>query len=139
MLQNEFPLEIKPFVCLENNAQRQRGQRYDGDLTFIQWSNDNLVFAFIPNTSNRPGSLASGSVITTASLDGNIRGQQHTTITGEVLRPDLVLKGSLTLFGDSAGIHRLFFAAHSKFRDLEAVGGQRAGKTRMGTQKQCTR
>jgi hypothetical protein len=49
------------------------------------------VFAYIPHTESRPGSLCSGSVITTASLDGNIRGQQHTTITGEVLRPDLVL------------------------------------------------
>jgi len=38
-----------------------------------------------------PGSAASGSVITVDGLDSNIRGQQHSTIDGRVLRPDLVL------------------------------------------------
>jgi len=34
---------------------------------------------------------ASGSIITTTSLDPNLRGQQHTRMDGSIIRPSLVL------------------------------------------------
>ena len=85
LLLDDFPEIVFPIRALENNAHRQRGQRYKGELTFIVWGTHKIVFPTIP------GSAASGHIITVTSLDSNIRGQNHTTIDGKVLRPDLVL------------------------------------------------
>ncbi len=85
LLLGDFPEVVHPVQALENSAHKQRGQRYRGELTFPTWTADKIVIATIP------GSAASGSVITVDGLDSNIRGQQHSTIDGRVLRPDLVL------------------------------------------------
>ncbi|MDO8301842.1 MAG: hypothetical protein Q7T18_01230, partial [Sedimentisphaerales bacterium] len=85
LLLEDFPEIVFPIRALENNAHRQRGQRYKGELTFIVWGTHKIVFPTIP------GSAASGHAIMVTSLDSNIRGQIHTTPEGKVLRPDLVL------------------------------------------------
>lgn len=85
LLLEDFRYTILPIRLLENNAHRQRGQRYRGELTHQIWGTHKIVFPTIP------GINASGHVITVTSLDSNIRGQQHTTIEGKILRPDLVL------------------------------------------------
>lgn len=85
LLLDDFPEIVFPIHSLENNAHRQRGQRYKGKLTYPTWGTHKIVFPTIP------GSAASGCVISVTSLDSNIRGQIHTTINGTVLRPDLVL------------------------------------------------
>jgi len=84
-LLEDFPEVVFPVQALENSAHRQRGQRYQGELTHPVWTADKIVIPTIPR------SAASGSVITVDGLDSNIRGQQHSTIKGQVLRPDLVL------------------------------------------------
>ncbi len=81
----DFPEVVHPIQALENSAHKQRGQRYQGELTFPIWTADRIVIPTIP------GSAAGGSVITVDGLDSNIRGQQYSTIDGRVLRPDLVL------------------------------------------------
>jgi len=81
----DFREVVFPIRALENSAHRQRGQRYKGELTHQVWGTHKIVFPTIP------GCVASGHVITVTSLDSNIRGQNHTTIAGKVLRPDLVL------------------------------------------------
>ena len=85
LLLADFPEIIYPIQCLENSAHRQRGQRYNGQLTYPVWGTHKIVIPTIP------GSIASGSVITVDSLDSNIRGQIHTTMDGKIIRPDLVL------------------------------------------------
>jgi len=85
LLLADFPEVVFPIQALENSAHKQRGQRYQGELTFPLWTSDKIVIPAIP------GSIASGSVITVDGLDSNIRGQQHSTIDGQVIRPDLVL------------------------------------------------
>ena len=85
LLLADFPEVVFPIQALENSAHKQRGQRYQGELTFPLWTADKIVIPAIP------GSVASGSVITVDGLDSNIRGQQHSTIDGQVIRPDLVL------------------------------------------------
>ena len=85
LLLKDFPEVILPIQKLENSAHKQRGQRYQGELTYPEWSAEKIVMPTIP------GSVASGSVITVESLDSNIRGQFHTTIAGQIVRPDLVL------------------------------------------------
>lgn len=84
-LLDDFPEVIYPIRCLDNNAHKQRGQRYNGELTYSIWGTHKIVLPTIPN------STSSGSVITVDSLDSNIRGQIHTTIDGYILRPDFVL------------------------------------------------
>ena len=79
----DFPEALYPIKCLERITQRQRGQTYQGVHTRIQWLSDRLVFPTIP------GSPSSGSIISSAGLEGgNIRGQSHSLPNGELLRPD---------------------------------------------------
>jgi hypothetical protein len=85
LLLADFPEIIYPIQCLENSAHKQRGQRYNGQLTHSVWGTHKIVIPTIP------GSGACGSVITVDSLDSNIRGQIHTTMDGKIIRPDLVL------------------------------------------------
>ncbi|OQA00220.1 MAG: Phage terminase large subunit (GpA) [Planctomycetes bacterium ADurb.Bin401] len=85
LLLADFPEIIYPIQQLENSAHKQRGQRYEGRLTYPVWGTHKIVIPTIP------GSISSGSVITVDSLDSNIRGQIHTTMDGKIIRPDLVL------------------------------------------------
>jgi len=84
-LLEDFPAAVYPLRCLENNARRQMGQHIDGWPTYCTWATDKLVFPTVE------GATASGSIITVTSLDSNIRGQQHTRMDGQVIRPSLVL------------------------------------------------
>jgi len=81
----DFPEAIFPIVKLENNARKQIGQLSDGEPTYITWASDKLVMPTIE------GSPSSGSIITVAGLDSNIRGQQHTKMDGTIVRPSLVV------------------------------------------------
>jgi len=85
LLQADFPEAIYPLRCLQNNARRQIGQHIDGRPTYSTWAVDKLVFPTVE------GSACSGSVIAVTSLDANMRGQQHTRMDGQVVRPSLVL------------------------------------------------
>lgn len=87
LLAQDFPSVCYPIQRLENNAKRCSGQLYHGQQTLITWTNDRLVLPHI----DRADSKANGSVITTAGLTGNLRGQSHTLPSGEILRPELVL------------------------------------------------
>jgi len=68
-------------------------------LTHVHWGQGKLVFPTLegddlPATLRQDGYEASpscGSIITTTSLDANLRGQQHTRADGSVIRPSLVL------------------------------------------------
>jgi hypothetical protein len=85
LLGSDFPEVVYPFRMLRNNARKQIGQHVDGELTHITWGADKLVFPTVN------GSKASGSIITTTGLDSNMRGQQHETMDGQILRPSLVI------------------------------------------------
>jgi hypothetical protein len=82
----DFPEILFPIRALERITSRQRGQRYQGIHTRIQWLDDLLVFP------RMPGSPASESVIFCCSLQGaEVKGPAHQTANGELRRPDLVL------------------------------------------------
>ena len=85
LLLADFPQAIHPLRCLQNNARRQIGQHIDGKPTYCTWAADKLVFPTVE------GSESSGAIIAVTSLDANMRGQQHTTMDGRILRPSLVL------------------------------------------------
>jgi len=86
LLLADFPEAIYPIRALGRIVNRQKGQRYRGEPTRIEWSTGKVVFPTIP------GSPASGAVVAAAGLKGSdIRGQTHTLPTGQILRPDLAI------------------------------------------------
>ncbi|MCD6369947.1 MAG: hypothetical protein J7L63_00395, partial [Thermoplasmata archaeon] len=99
LLLADFPEAVYPFRCLENSSKRQLQQHIQGRLTHVYWGQEKLVFPTIEG-EHLPAALrddgyeispSSGSIITTTSLDSNLRGQQHTRADGSVIRPSLVL------------------------------------------------
>lgn len=88
---NDRLAELFPDVCasirhIEGRAIRANSQTYQGVPTGVVWKSDELL---LPQMS---GSLSSGARFGVAGiLGGRIRGQNHTTNSGEVLRPDIVI------------------------------------------------
>jgi hypothetical protein len=99
LLAADFPEAVHPLRALENSSKRQLQQHCRGRLTHVHWGQNKLVFPTIegedlPTALREAGCLVSpscGSIITTTSLDANIRGQQHTRVDGSIIRPSLVL------------------------------------------------
>jgi hypothetical protein len=87
LLLADFPEICIPAKSLEGSNNRQKGQRwFNGDHTHIVWNKDEIIFP----TGHKQKS--EGIIITCAGLDGSdIRGQQHATRDGEIVRPDLVM------------------------------------------------
>jgi hypothetical protein len=85
-LHEDFPEVTYPIRCLERITNRQKGQKYQGVPTRIDWSSDRVVLPVIE------GSLASGTVISSSGMKGSdIRGQNYARADGQVVRPQLVL------------------------------------------------
>ena len=57
LLQADFPEVTYPIQCLERITNRQKGQKYKGEPTRIDWASDRIVLPTIA------GSKASGVVI----------------------------------------------------------------------------
>lgn len=99
LLLADFPEAVYPLRSLENSSKRQLQQHVEGRLTHVLWGQDKLVFPTV-ETEHLPRRLrdegyeqspSGGSIITTTSLDANMRGQQHTRADGSIIRPSLVL------------------------------------------------
>ena len=85
-LQEDYPEVTYPIQCLERITNRQKGQKYRGEPTRIEWAADKIVLPTIA------GSRASGVVITCCGMKGSdIRGQNHARADGQVVRPQLVM------------------------------------------------
>jgi len=99
LLLDDFPEAIYPLRCLENSSKRQLQQHIAGKLTHVHWGQDKMVFPSIegehlPRAMREDGievSPSAGSIITTTSLDSNLRGQQHTRPDRSIIRPSLAL------------------------------------------------
>lgn len=87
LLRGDYPEVCYPLYRLGPNSkyQKQDTQLLDGANTSAQIKADRIT---LPTVS---GSLASGATVKTLGLTGSIRGQVVTTLTGETIRPDLVL------------------------------------------------
>lgn len=85
-LGEDFPEVCVPVRALERIVLRQKGQKYQGEATRIEWLSDRVVLPMIP------GSAASGVVIACSGMKGSdIRGLNFSRPDGRVIRPDLVL------------------------------------------------
>ena len=86
LLADDFPEVCYPIRCLERITNRQKGQKYRGEPTRIEWTSDKIVLPTVE------GSRASGVVVTCSGMKGSdIRGQNHARADGRVVRPQLVL------------------------------------------------
>ena len=86
LLHADFPEVTYPIQCLERITNRQKGQKYQGEPTRIDWASDRIVLPTIA------GSKASGVVISSSGMKGSdIRGQNYARADGQVVRPQLVL------------------------------------------------
>ncbi len=85
-LKEDFPEVCYPIAKLERIVHRQKGQKYQGEPTRIEWLADRIVLPTIK------GSQASGVVISCSGMKGSdIRGQNYARPDGSVARPQLVL------------------------------------------------
>lgn len=85
-LAEDFPEVTFPIRALERITNRQKGQRYNGVSTRIEWAADKVVLPTIA------ASRASGAVISCSGMRGSdIRGQNHARSDGKVVRPQLVM------------------------------------------------
>ncbi len=85
-LAEDFPEVCFPIKALERITNRQKGQKYKGEPTRIEWAADKIVLPTIPNSN------ASGVVISCSGMKGSdIRGQNHARADGQVVRPALVM------------------------------------------------
>jgi len=80
-----FPNEIHGFPQLRGSNKKAQGQICCGQETAIHFGADKIIFPTIP------GSIASGAVISSCGITGDVRGQFHTRQDGTVIRPDLIL------------------------------------------------
>ena len=86
LLAADFPEVCFPIKALERITNRQKGQKFQGEPTRIEWSADKVVLPTVP------GSKASGVVISCSGMKGSdIRGQNHARADGKVVRPQLVM------------------------------------------------
>jgi hypothetical protein len=85
LLLADFPEVCVPIAKLEGRTARTNGQTYEGIPTSIKWLADAIRLPTIA------GSRASGSIISVCGITGDVRGQQETLPSGDVIRPDYVL------------------------------------------------
>jgi len=86
LIEADFPEVCYPIKALERITNRQKGQKYQGEPTRIDWASDRIVLPTIP------GSKASGVVISSSGMKGSdIRGQNYARADGQVVRPALVM------------------------------------------------
>jgi hypothetical protein len=82
-LADDFPEVCYPIYRLEGINQRAKGQLLDGAPTNIVWTDNEIV---LPTVAGRPGAIIGVGGLLTA-----VRGAQHTTETGEIIRPGVVM------------------------------------------------
>ncbi len=90
LLAEDFRGVCYPIRRLENNGRRCVGQLFNGERTSIVWGKTQLTFPTMPDSAC-DGLNVSGATVTVAGLTGALRGQSHTLVSGEVIRPELAL------------------------------------------------
>ena len=85
LLLEDFPEACYPIRCLEQIAQRAKGQLYQNRPTEIDWSADKITLPWIA------GAKCAGACVRLSGITGRIRGLKHTRPDGSSIRPSLVL------------------------------------------------
>lgn len=81
-----YGAELQLVLALGNEARRAAQQRFNGELTGVIWSVDEVCFGHVAEKD-----FLKGAAISVRGITGSIRGQQITLPDGSILRPDQVL------------------------------------------------
>lgn len=82
----DFPEVCYPILELDGITQRAHGQMYQGELTDIEWTKEDIKFPTIPD------SPSSGTIITSRGiLSSKLRGMRKYNKDGSRLRPDYIV------------------------------------------------
>jgi hypothetical protein len=90
LLEEDFPEVVVPFKLLENKAQRCANQKYNGELTYIKWSAEELGFAWLKDGDGNYLDN-SGACFRCLGITGRIRGMSVKTPDGQKMRPDFFI------------------------------------------------
>lgn len=80
-----YPEAAYPVRKLGRVNNKARGQLYEGEPTDIEWKQEHIVLAAIPDAP------CSGAIIEIAGMTGSVRGMQFESPEGQTLRPDIVV------------------------------------------------
>lgn len=87
----DFPESCIPFQALGGQANRAGGQLCNGLTTKIKMGKDQIILPYIEDQDTGEPFPTSSMIVESSGLTSAIRGKQHITPEGEVLRPDFVL------------------------------------------------
>jgi hypothetical protein len=90
LLLEDFPEACIPFQALGGQANRAGGQLCNGLTTKIKLGKDKIILPYIEDDNGDPYPTSS-LIVETGGLTSAIRGKQHITPDGEILRPDFVI------------------------------------------------
>jgi hypothetical protein len=85
MLAKLYAPELHAVLALGGEPKRASQQTCEGELTGVEWLTEQISFGCIE------GVRTCGAAISTCGITGNIRGQQYTLTSGEIIRPDCCL------------------------------------------------
>lgn len=99
LLKADFPEVCFPIMKLRGTANRAPGQTSgegEGELTHIEWSAGEIVYASVRDVRGEWGPKGSfypscGAIFQVTGMTGSIRGAKHVRADGKAARPDLVL------------------------------------------------
>ena len=77
--------ELHAVRSLHNESRKAAQQTCNGELTGVEWTVDQICFGYASET------VLMGAAISVCGITGNIRGQEITLPSGDVIRPDLGL------------------------------------------------
>lgn len=85
-LAQDYPEVCTLFAQLQGKALRATSQTVDKQKTYIGIT-DGIIFPTVPE---KYGSKCCGSIIKASGLTSSQRGAQHTTASGDIIRPDFI-------------------------------------------------
>jgi len=98
IIAEDFPEVCQAIQALNGVAQRASSQKSNGVPTELEWVSDCVVLPTVQFPPNHPeykdgeNCHTSGAIISVCGLDASgIRGSTHTTTSGAIVRPDLVI------------------------------------------------
>lgn len=77
--------ELHAVLSLGGEPKKANQQTCEGQLTGVEWTTEQISFGCVNNVKT------CGASISTCGITGNIRGQQATLASGEIIRPDCTL------------------------------------------------
>lgn len=95
LLAADFPDAIAPILHLKGETRKAMGQKFQGESTMVEWSQEIVVLATYPTEWLQAArakhgehyGACSSAIIDVCGIEGEIRGRQHERSDGTIIRP----------------------------------------------------